>query len=698
MAIDDGERLVLLLEARITQFEKNLQKANRTAGRSFGDIEKRGQQSAARLETSFTRAGAGVQAGIGRLNGALGTLGLGAGIGVAAAIASIKTAVNDLATVAADAKMAGLDNGTFQELSFAAGQSRIGIDAVTDGLKELQLRGDEFAVTGKGSAAEAFARIGMTPEEVQTRLKDPADMLETIMGRIHDLDRAAQIRILDELLGGTAGEQFIRFLAHGQDGIAKLRQEARDTGMVLSDDVLAEAEKIDREFLKISTTIDRNIKGSIVSVIAATREWLEELQKGLTEIGSSSIWMRIANALPQDPFAPKPTLINEWNVAGTQLAELIQDQGSWELQLADARKVAAETGIDVDRDRVKVIEDRIAALKREEQQLRAMPGTPSTPSYGRANVQKFPAEPKPFTPGETEAERRAREAAEKARADAARAAQREADGIARVIDQLRFEEAQLGRTEVQQRIANELRNAGTATTSAQRQEIERLVNATYEQEQAAAAAEEAQRKLTAAWDAAEGIAANALGDVISGLRQGESAADALSAALDRVIDKLIDMATQEATSALFDFGKTALGFGGAASGPTSIVPPGFAKGAAFDSGRITPFASGGVVNRATLFPMRNGTGLMGEAGPEGILPLRRLPGGDLGVQSTTGRGGGNVQTITLAPSVTINAKGGTQEQNKDLADQVTTQIERSMRGLIAVELRQQMRPGGLLYA
>lgn len=65
---------------------------------------------------------------------------------------------------------------------------------------------------------------------------------------------------------------------------------------------------------------------------------------------------------------------------------------------------------------------------------------------------------------------------------------------------------------------------------------------------------------------------------------------------------------------------------------------GFADGAAFSGGKIIPFAKGGVVNRPTIFPMAKGAGLMGEAGPEAIMPLKRGADGSLGVQSEGGGG------------------------------------------------------------
>ena len=59
----------------------------------------------------------------------------------------------------------------------------------------------------------------------------------------------------------------------------------------------------------------------------------------------------------------------------------------------------------------------------------------------------------------------------------------------------------------------------------------------------------------------------------------------------------------------------------------------FADGAAFAGGRVLPFAKGGIVDRPTIFPMARGMGLMGEAGPEAVMPLTRTTGGKLGVQA-----------------------------------------------------------------
>jgi lambda family phage tail tape measure protein len=113
---------------------------------------------------------------------------------------------------------------------------------------------------------------------------------------------------------------------------------------------------------------------------------------------------------------------------------------------------------------------------------------------------------------------------------------------------------------------------------------------------------------------------------------------------ESIISEIIRIQVRKAAAGigdwLFNIGRSFI-FGGAGGG-ASIVDAGIsamstfaAQGGIFVDG-MKKFANGGVVNDPTLFAMRSGAGLMGEAGPEAILPLARSATGRLGVVAQTG--------------------------------------------------------------
>ena len=111
--------------------------------------------------------------------------------------------------------------------------------------------------------------------------------------------------------------------------------------------------------------------------------------------------------------------------------------------------------------------------------------------------------------------------------------------------------------------------------------------------------------------------------------------DALKSLGQSMLDTVYDTAVSPLTSGLGNLLGQGLG-----TVMNAFVP--YAKGGAFSQGRVMPFANGGVVNGPVTFPMRGGTGLMGEAGPEAIMPLTRGADGRLGV---TGSGGRSVNVV-----------------------------------------------------
>lgn len=100
----------------------------------------------------------------------------------------------------------------------------------------------------------------------------------------------------------------------------------------------------------------------------------------------------------------------------------------------------------------------------------------------------------------------------------------------------------------------------------------------------------------------------------------------------------------------------------------------FANGGAFSQGRVMPFAKGGVVASPVAFPMRGGTGLMGEAGPEAIMPLTRGADGRLGVQAQ-----GGARPVNIVMNISTPDVSGFQRSQSQIAAQVGRALARGNR-------------------
>lgn len=205
-----------------------------------------------------------------------------------------RRAVDEITQLGAAARTAGVSFEAFQELKYAAEANLVSVDALQDGLKELQLRADELVRTGAGPAAEAFGRLGYSAEELADALREPDVLFQQVMDRMREFDRAAQIRIADELFGGTGGEQFVRMLDEAGGSMSELRQQARDLGAVYSQEMLVEVEEINRAWNQMTTIVGVNLKAAAIETLqvflrigdafrAVESRFTDSLQNQLTE-------------------------------------------------------------------------------------------------------------------------------------------------------------------------------------------------------------------------------------------------------------------------------------------------------------------------------------------------------------------------------------------------------------------------------
>jgi hypothetical protein len=193
------------------------------------------------------------------------------------------------------------------------------------------------------------------------------------------------------------------------------------------------------------------------------------------------------------------------------------------------------------------------------------------------------------------------------------------------------------RMRYEQEMLNKAANDNINLSPAQRAEIEQLAAAM-------ASVEERTRQLTEAYEFGKSTLGSFFSDFKSELMDGTSLwgafANAGANALQAIADKALEMAANGIWDMIFGAALGAFGSGlptASSLGQTGMYGWEFlrsARGNVFMSG-ISGYSSQ-IVDRPTVFPFAKGIGLMGEAGPEAVMPLRRGPDGRLGVVAANG--------------------------------------------------------------
>lgn len=213
------------------------------------------------------------------------------------------------------------------------------------------------------------------------------------------------------------------------------------------------------------------------------------------------------------------------------------------------------------------------------------------------------------------------------------------DKLKDLVNQLRLEEELIGKTSAQQRIIKALginwEDYGDKTLQALTKTIEAL--------------EATNKKVAEQQQIADTVSSSMETAFMSMVDGTSSVKDAFRSMARDIIAELYKVLVVQQLVGSFD---RAAGTGSGIVGTIGKALFPNANGNAFFGGRVTPFANGGVVSGPTMFPMSGGqTGLMGEAGPEAIMPLKRDKNGRLGV--SVGGGSGSVVVNN-----NINVTGG----------------------------------------
>ena len=215
-------------------------------------------------------------------------------------------------------------------------------------------------------------------------------------------------------------------------------------------------------------------------------------------------------------------------------------------------------------------------------------------------------------------------------------------------------------------------------TPLQEKELENILRLTEAEKERQAVIEEAQADRLALENSITQAMETGFMAMIDGTMSVKDAFKSMAAA---IIKELIQvMVVQKAVAGL----QMIFGGGGGLFGGASWS----ANGDVVGSSGIQAYADGGVVNSPTMFKHGGGLGVMGEAGPEAIMPLSRGSNGKLGVQMEGGGGGDTY--VTNNYSISAN----TSEDTKRLVTQTIQQATPTITANTKASIMNDRRRGG----
>ena len=598
-------KLLIDVEARFAQFQDSLNK-----------IERQSADAAGKISRAF---------------GGLTTVlaGVGISFGAVALVSGLKQITDSIDALndASDATGASIENlSALENVARRNGQT---LDTVTSAVFKLNQALSEEA---GGDKAKILDAIGLSAAEL--RKEDPAEALkkvaDALAGFAEDGNKA---RIISELFGKSARElaPFLKDVAESGQLNAKVTKEQADEAERFNKMLSA----LDAELTNLGRSIESVILPKMLELIARMGEartagasWAEQLRQAFT--GSDSI-----NELK--------TQIESVDAALEKIRKRREAPGSI--------FGGGLFGFANDIDESKLINERIALVERlARAQERANPtqtenkiSAPDViPLLGSDKKSKGSNKDwiEEFTSSQQKEALREYEALQKKRTDSEKEwANIVADSSIK-LDQLvahykdLADPAEKYRKEIELITALEKtgnltsEEAAAARIRVWNQQAEAVEKVSGKLDKQKSIAEELGLTFSSAAESAI-VNFKSLGDVITSVGN-----DILRFFVRRNITepllKSLGNSNLISDSISFFSGKAVFAANGHAFGPSGLIP----------------FANGGVVDSPTPFKFSQGAGIMGEAGPEAILPLKRGAGGKLGV-AADGMGGGGVSVTII---------------------------------------------------
>lgn len=265
--------LVVNLSANTQGFDKGIDKA-KTGLDEFGKVGPRSVNPVTRAFSALTAVAVGTAGTLSALSLDI-TKGLAVGmVGVGAAAWGLQSRIGDLAGVADEAAQTGLSGEFLQKLEFAADQSGVSAETLTQSVKKLTVTIGQ-ASSGNAEATRTLKEFGLTAKDLQSL--SPEQQFLKIADKISQIPTAAGRASAAVKVFGKSGIEMTGLFAGGLDDITKLMQDARDIGIGLDDEQLARVAAADDSLQKMYASIGAMVDQVAVGLAPAFEKVGEEI-------------------------------------------------------------------------------------------------------------------------------------------------------------------------------------------------------------------------------------------------------------------------------------------------------------------------------------------------------------------------------------------------------------------------------------
>lgn len=722
--MDDGQQLLLTFDAKFERYMRSFERAQQQTDQRFRAMEKRAKDASDRMTSSFANVGARIGAGL---------KGLGAGILAGFTIHNAQKLIDTATRIQNALKVAGLSGADLTKVYDKLYQSAQKNAAPFEALATLY-----------GRAAQQQKELGVSSAQLLSFTDNVAVALR-VAGTDATQASGALLQLGQALGSGTVHAEEFNSIVEGVPTIARAAaagiKEAGGSIAALKQ-LVVDGKVSSKAFFDGFAIGAATLQESVKSAAMTTSQGFTVLGNSLVQAAgrfdqSTQASKRFGQALEALASLVDKLDFSTLDTVASKISALTDLTISWAQamgQVTGAENVGAwlaqtQIGQDLGLKSSKLVRERMAG---DVPQADAVIQDWARRHYGdnvtTPKTDRLPPAPKPITLADYPVTGGKGAKGSGSKASAPDSFEREIAQIQQHIALLHAETAaqagvnplidDYGAAVEQARIKQELLNAAQQAGIAITPELESRINTTAKAYADASTAaqmmadkqDEAKQKAKEWADLQQGLVSGFLKDLKNGVAPVDALYNAINrladVAIDNLVKRLFEVQGMGGSGGLFGgllgFVGNLLGFagggevnipklagGGHVRGPgtttSDSIPAMLSNGEyvvnaaatakhrplieAINSGRLAAFAKGGGV---------------GDSAGAGVARLYRPDNSNAAPQ------------VNMPVNVTVNANGGTPQQNADLAKQTARETKEAVRAVVVEELMNQRRGGGIM--